>query len=58
MVFRLVVFARWFLVLFVLARQTGGCMRSIGGEILVVATLATGAAYHLALVVALATVLT
>jgi hypothetical protein len=52
-----VAFTRWFFA-FSRAREGKVRVRSMTQELLVVATLATGAAYHIALVVTLAAALT
>ena len=58
LVFSIVAFARWFFVSLLQVTQRGVYMRSFVREFLVAAALATGAAYHLALVIAFAAVLT
>ena len=58
MMFIIVAFVRWLFSSFFLVTQRGVCMRSFVGEFLVAAALATGATFHLALVIAFAAILT
>jgi hypothetical protein len=57
LVFMAVAFTRWLLA-FSMAKEGKVRVRSMMQELLVLATLATGAAYHIALVVAVAAALT